>query len=49
MSIYATRWILKGSYRGRGSRKYWQAYLDGKISREEAIRRLVIETAPPKK
>lgn len=28
---------------------HWQAYLDGKISREEAIKQIVIETAPPKK
>lgn len=37
----------------RGYRKsletHWQAYLDGKTSREEAIRQIVIETAPPKK
>jgi hypothetical protein len=28
---------------------HWQAYLDGKVSREEAIRQILIETAPPKK
>ncbi len=28
---------------------YWQAYLDEKISREEAIRKILIDTAPPKK
>ena len=29
--------------------KNWQAYLDGKVSREAAIRQLLIETAPSKK
>jgi hypothetical protein len=28
---------------------HWQAYLDGKVSREVAIRQILIETAPPKK
>ena len=28
---------------------HWQAYLDGKISREDAIKQIVIETAPPKR
>jgi hypothetical protein len=28
---------------------HWQAYLDGKVSREVAIRQIVIETAPAKK
>ena len=28
---------------------HWQAYLDGKVSREAAIRQIVIETAPPPK
>jgi hypothetical protein len=28
---------------------HWQAYLDGKVSREAAIRQILIETAPPKK
>jgi hypothetical protein len=27
---------------------HWQAYLDGKVSREVAIRQVLIETAPPK-
>jgi hypothetical protein len=35
----------------RGFRKpletHWQAYLDGKVTRDEAIRQIVIETAPP--
>jgi hypothetical protein len=37
----------------RGFRKpletHWQAYLDGKVSREVAIRQILIETAPAKK
>jgi hypothetical protein len=37
----------------RGFRKpletHWQAYLDGKITREAAIRQILIETAPSKK
>ncbi|HKU74422.1 MAG TPA: hypothetical protein VJR02_10905 [Pyrinomonadaceae bacterium] len=47
--------VILGMYeRGfRGYRKsletHWQAYLDGKTSREAAIRQIVIETAPPKK
>jgi hypothetical protein len=28
---------------------HWQAYLDGKVSREEAIQKLVMECAPPPK
>jgi hypothetical protein len=28
---------------------HWQAYLDGKTSREAAIRQILIDTAPPKK
>jgi len=28
---------------------HWQAYLDGKVSREEAIRKLVIDCVPPPK
>lgn len=28
---------------------HWQAYLDGKVSREEAIRQILIETTPAKK
>jgi hypothetical protein len=28
---------------------HWQAYLDGKVTREAAIRQILIETAPPKK
>ncbi|MEO7633040.1 MAG: hypothetical protein ABIU20_06575 [Blastocatellia bacterium] len=47
--------IILGMYeRGyRGFRQsletHWQAYLDGKVSRESAIRQILIETAPPKK
>jgi hypothetical protein len=47
--------VILGMYeRGfRGYRKsletHWQAYLDGKVSREDAIRQILIETAPPKK
>ncbi len=47
--------VILGMYeRGyRGYRKsletHWQAYLDGKTSRDAAIRQIVIETAPPKK
>ncbi|HEU4931795.1 MAG TPA: hypothetical protein VFT48_06925 [Pyrinomonadaceae bacterium] len=47
--------VILGMYeRGyRGYRKsletHWQAYLDGKISREAAIKQILIETAPPKK
>ena len=28
---------------------HWQAYLDGKVSREAALRQILIETAPPPK
>jgi hypothetical protein len=28
---------------------HWQAYLDGKLSREEAIRRILVETTTPAK
>lgn len=28
---------------------HWQAYLDGKMSREAAIRQIIVETAPPPK
>ena len=28
---------------------HWQAYLDGKVSREAALRQILAETAPPKK
>ena len=28
---------------------HWQAYLDGKVSREAALRQILIETAPAKK
>ncbi|HEX7317883.1 MAG TPA: hypothetical protein VF297_28525 [Pyrinomonadaceae bacterium] len=28
---------------------HWQAYLDGKVSREAALRRILVETAPAKK
>jgi hypothetical protein len=47
--------IIVNMYEGpfRGFRKpletQWQAYLDGKVSREAAIRQILIETAPPKK
>src|ERR1044071_7126126 len=47
--------VILGMYE-RGYRGYrqslethWQAYLDGKVSREAAIRQILIETAPPKK
>jgi len=33
----------------RSLETHWQAYLDGKVSREAAIRQLLIETAPPPK
>ena len=47
--------VILGMYeRGfRGYRKsletHWQAYLDGKVSRDVAIRQILLETAPPKK
>jgi hypothetical protein len=28
---------------------HWQAYIDGKISRDEAIRKILMETPLPKK
>jgi hypothetical protein len=28
---------------------HWQAYLDGRLSREAAVKQILIETAPPKK
>jgi len=28
---------------------HWQAYLDGKVTRDAAIRKILIETAPPRK
>jgi hypothetical protein len=37
-----------GGYR-KSLETHWQAYLDGKVSREAAIRQILIETAPPKK
>lgn len=47
--------VILGMYE-RGYRGYrqslethWQAYLDGKLTREAAIRQILIETAPPKK
>jgi len=47
--------VILGMYE-RGYRGYrqslethWQAYLDGKVSREAAIRQILLETAPPKK
>ena len=47
--------VIANMYEGpfRGFRKpletHWQAYLDGRVSREAAIRQILIETAPPKK
>jgi hypothetical protein len=47
--------VILGMYeRGyRGFRQaletHWQAYLDGKLSREAAIRQIVVETSPPAK
>lgn len=43
--------MYEGPFRGfqRPLEAHWQAYLDGSISREEAIRRILVETAPPKK
>lgn len=40
-----------GPFRGfqKPLETHWQAYLDGKVSREAAIRQVLIETAPPKK
>jgi hypothetical protein len=40
-----------GPYRGfqKPLETYWQAYLDGKVTREEAIRQILVETAPPAK
>jgi hypothetical protein len=29
--------------------KHWQAFLDGKMSRDDALRQIIIETAPPKR
>ena len=47
--------VILGMYE-RGFRDYrkalethWQAYLDGKVERYEAIKQILIETAPPKK
>ena len=47
--------VMLGMYE-RGFRDYrgalethWQGYLDGKVSRDVAIRQILIETAPPKK
>lgn len=37
-----------GGYR-KSLETHWQAYLDGKVSREAAIRQILIETAAPKK
>ncbi len=28
---------------------HWQAYLDGKLSRDEAIKQILVETSPTKK
>ena len=47
--------VILGMYE-RGYRGYrqslethWQAYLDGKVTRDAAIRQILMETAPPKK
>jgi hypothetical protein len=37
-----------GDYR-KALETHWQAYLDGKVGRYEAIKQILIETAPPKK
>jgi len=47
--------VITNMYEGpfRGFRQpletHWQAYLDGKVSREAAIRQILIETTPAKK
>ena len=43
--------MYEGPFRGfrKPLETHWQAYLDGKVSREAAIRQILIETAPPKK
>jgi hypothetical protein len=43
--------MYERGYRGyrQSLETHWQAYLDGKVSREAAIRQILIETAPPKK
>ena len=42
--------MYERGYRGfrRSLETHWQAYLDGKLSREAAIRQILVETAPPK-
>ena len=52
--VYGVPVILGMYERGyRGYRQsletHWHAYLDGKVSREAAIRQILIETAPQKK
>lgn len=43
--------MYEGPFRGQRAalETHWQAYLDGKVSREAAIRQILIETAPAKK
>jgi hypothetical protein len=43
--------MYEGPFRGfrQSLETHWQAYLDGKLSREAALRQILIETAPPKK
>ncbi len=43
--------MYERGYRGyrQSLETHWQAYLDGKVSREVAIRQILIETAPAKK
>ena len=43
--------MYEGPFRGfrQSLETHWQAYLDGKVSREAALRQILIETAPAKK
>ena len=43
--------MYEGPYRGLrpALETHWQAYLDGKLSREAAVKQILIETAPAKK
>ncbi len=43
--------MYDGPFRGfqKPLETHWQAYLDGKVTRDEAIRQILIETAPTKK
>jgi len=43
--------MYEGPFRGfrQPLETHWQAYLDDKISREAAIRQILIETTPAKK